>query len=83
MSKFTYETKDGTTTGFVPGYGAIVDGKITTEKYIESPNLVLQDNAESEQAEPGQIIGVASQQNPEQSPTADGTAPDTNIGVLQ
>lgn len=34
-----YQTKDGSKTGFVPGVGEIVDGKIEGPDNLESPNL--------------------------------------------
>lgn len=75
MSKFIYETKDGSKTGFIPGVGEIVDGKLSTDKFIESPNLrLISDGTE----QPAPVVGTASQQNPDQPKQAD--AP-TNTGV--
>lgn len=34
-----YKTTNGQLTGFVPGVGAIVDGKIETDQVLESSNL--------------------------------------------
>lgn len=70
MSKFTYKTKDGTKTGFIPGVGEIVDGEISSPVELESPNLELADAAP--------IVGTASQQNPNQPETAEGSS---NAGV--
>ena len=60
---YTYETVDGTKSGFVTGHGAIVDGKITSETAIENPNLKLVGGAP--------VSGTASQQNPAQPQTAE------------
>jgi len=38
-----YKTKDGTKTGFVPGVGDIVNGKIEGPENLESANLVRVD----------------------------------------
>lgn len=94
MSKYTYKTKNGATTGFVPGVGAIVDGVISSNVPLESPNLEPYDkdgNAArvaneqafahaNEHAKP--LDGTASQQNPNQPATAEGGTP-TNTGVTQ
>lgn len=70
MSKYTYKTKDGTKTGFVPGIGAITDGSITSHVLIESPNLELVHTDEAAPAAP--VVGTASPQNPNQPQTAEG-----------
>lgn len=80
MSKFTYKTKDGSSTGFVPGVGAIVDGQISSDTPIESPNLQLVNDVAGAEPQPAPIVATASQQNPNQPLTAD--APD-NTGVQQ
>ena len=50
----TYKTKDGTLTGFVPGVGQIVDGKITVPDgvVIENANLVKIDETSPQPAAP-------------------------------
>lgn len=62
MSKFTYKTKDGSKTGFVPNIGAIEDGRITSDTPLHNPNLELVSSDE----QPAPIVGTASQQNPAQ-----------------
>jgi len=63
---YKYKTKDGSTTGVVPGIGVIVDGFITSPVKLESGNLELVTDGQD-----APIVGTASQQNPEQPATAE------------
>ena len=63
MAKYEYETIDGTQGGFIPGFGEIKDGKISSDTPIESHNLRPVGGTQPQDAP---ISGVASQQNPEQ-----------------
>ena len=78
MSQYTYKTKDGTQTGFVTGFGAIINGQISSDIPIESPNLELV-NGESEQTAP--VEAIASQQNPEQPENAGETEQPNEQGL--
>lgn len=88
MSKFTYKTKDGQQTGFIPGVGAIVDGEITSDTPIENPNLMIVRDQTGEApvvpepaavVPPAPVVGTASQQNPNQPATADQPAANTGV----
>jgi len=49
-----FQTKNGAKTGFVPGVGAIVDGKIEGPDNLENPNL-----AKVEEKEQLPVVPVA------------------------
>lgn len=64
---YKYKTKDGSTGGFLPGVGEIVDGTITSTHPIENPNLELVN--ETTDSSPAHVAGVAPQaQQPAAAP---------------
>lgn len=79
MAEFTYETVDGSQTGFIPNVGEIKNGRITTPVPVFSPNLKLISGDPAPQQAP--VVGVSTQQNPNLPKTAD-PAP-TNTGEAQ
>lgn len=74
MAKFEYETVDGTKEGFVTGFGAIVNGRISSDEPIENANLKIVGSPS-----PAPVTGTASQQNPAQPESAGDQQ--TNPGV--